>query len=99
MSQAKFIEFYEKYLPKHDDVREKLESSKDAIAFVKNAVALGKKHGFGFDDEDVVAVMAVADKTIALPGRKHPKTVRIRSITSVDAIKAGVVRDTSGCCW
>ena len=99
MSQEKFIEFYEDWLLEHDDVRQKLESSNDEIAFVKNAVDLGKEHGFDFSEDDVVAVMAVAEKIVALPAQRHLKTVRIRSIASIKAIRAPNSRDTTGCCW
>jgi len=100
MAQEKFVEFYEKFLPTNEDVRKKLESSPDPEAFVRTAVQLGKEKGFDFTENDVIVTMAIAEKVAALPGKKDARAVRIRSLASVDAVKAGLSStDTTGCCW
>jgi hypothetical protein len=99
MAQEKFVEFYENFLAKNEDAQKKLESSRDPETFVRTALQLGKENGFDFTEDDVIVTMAIAEKTAAAQGKARGRGVKIRSMTSVNAIQSGLAADTTGCCW
>ena len=104
MSKESFVKFHEDFLPKNDSVRKKLELSPDEPAYAKTAVQLGKDHGFDFGEDEVIGAMSVAEKNVAVEVQGlqlGPRTVHIRSLSSIDNIKKRdmVKSSTVMCCW
>ena len=104
MSVENFVKFHEDYLPKDASAAKKLDGLTNETTFAKTAVQLGKEHGFEFSENDVAAAMAVAEKNVAVEVQGlqlGPRTVKIRSLASIENIKKRdmVKSSTVMCCW
>ncbi|MBD2451885.1 hypothetical protein H6G76_33150 [Nostoc sp. FACHB-152] len=88
MSQQSFVAYYENFLaqPENSQLRETLDAT-EAGEFAAIAVQQGAANGFDFDAEDVKAVMVAAERVVLGLSTSSP-TVKIRSIDSVNGIKA-----------
>ncbi|MCF4968878.1 hypothetical protein [Nostoc sp. CMAA1605] len=88
MSQQSFVEYYENFLgqPANSALREALDAS-EAGDFARIAVEQGAANGFDFNADDVRDVMIAAERVVLGLPNSAP-TVNIRSIESVNGIKA-----------
>ncbi len=105
MAQEKFVEFYSQYLPKHDEVRKKLDECRQQDDFVRVAVEEGTKAGFQFTKDDVKEVMD-ASTGKSSKGLK----VNVQAVTSsvvghdvspdqLAQVAGGQRNVYAGCCW
>jgi hypothetical protein len=106
MSQEKFVKFYQEFLPKHDDVRKRLDSCKHPDEFSRIAIEEGTKAGFDFAKGDVEEVMKAST---GVPGAKGLK-VNVSAVSSglvshdlsdeqLGAVGGGTRNVYAGCCW
>lgn len=59
------VQKFHEHVEKHPEVRSKLESKTNKAEFLKEAVKLGKEHGYNFSEDDISKYIDSG----AVPGR------------------------------
>src|SRR5262249_44139617 len=97
MAQQDFIRFFDEYLPKHPELKGKIETIHNEEEFAKTVLEGGPKAGFKFTMQEVNEVMSTSNR-----GKRAEKKAELSDV-QLDAVSGGLAsaarRDTIMCCW
>jgi hypothetical protein len=68
MAANDFIKFYSEYLPKHEDLKAKIDGADTTKTFGRLVMEHGKKAGFNFTEDDVEKVLVASVKKSGAKG-------------------------------
>ena len=109
MSASDFIKFYSDYLPKHADLKTKIDNAADQKVFLDQCIEHGKAAGFSFSQADVDQVMRASlrqnteldesqlEGVVGGAGTLATKTVQVSTIKSVNLAPGGNYANTVMC--
>ncbi len=63
MAANDFVKFYSEFLPKHPDIKRKVDGAETAKKFAAAVLAEGKKAGFTFGEDDIEKVLLASLKS------------------------------------
>ncbi|HEX4476718.1 MAG TPA: Nif11-like leader peptide family RiPP precursor [Polyangiaceae bacterium] len=82
MAKQDFIKFYQEYLPKHPDLKGKVDAITNPDDFAKAVLEAGPKAGFTFTKPEIESVMQASEKLV---------TTSELSDDMLDAVAGGAV--------